>query len=189
VYDEYHVVFTQRWPLGTEYTTIVDDVAEIVSSRDMRGRCRLVIDFTGVGRGIMDMFKVAHRNGRMGGHWPMGVTITGGFAGNERQSESGSVHKGDLVSRLQHAAAGRVKVARDLPLADVLEKELRAFRVKQKPKTGNVDWEAARESDHDDIVIALALALWRKHSYGEPRYIDEGGNPQKEPWAIPTNPA
>lgn len=189
LYDTYRVVHIQRWPLGTEYTTIVDDVAEIVSSPQMRNRCRLVIDYTGVGRGIMDLFKVAHRNGRMGGHWPTGVTITGGFASADQQHERGAVHKGDLVSNLQHLAAlGRVAVARDLPLADVLERELRAFRVKQNPKTGNVGWEAARESDHDDVVIALALALWRKHSHGEPRYIAEDGSAQEKPWAIATHP-
>jgi hypothetical protein len=141
-------VHIQRWPLGTEYTTIVDDVAEVVSSREMKGRCRLVIDYTGVGRGIADMFKTAHRNGRMGGRWPVCITITGGFATGDQHHERGAVHKGDLVSRMQHLAAlGRVKVARDLLLADVLEKELRAFRVKQNPKTGNVGWEAARESE------------------------------------------
>jgi len=152
-------------------------------------RRRLVIDYTGVGCGIADMFKTAHRNGRMGGHWPVRVTITGGFATGDQQRERGAVHKGDLVSRLQHLAAlDRVKVARDLPLADVLEKGLRAFRVKQNARTGNVGCEAARESDHDDIVIGLALALWRKHSHGEPRYIAEDGGPQEKPWAIPTSP-
>jgi hypothetical protein len=63
-----------------------------------------------------------------------------------------------------------------LPGGDQLEKELRAYTVKQNQRTGYTYTEAARESDHDDMVIALALAVWCKNWYGdEPRYVGRDG--------------
>jgi hypothetical protein len=41
----------------------------------------------------------------------------------------------------------------------VIEAELRAFRVKLTP-AGNDTFESARERDHDDLVLAMALAVW-----------------------------
>ena len=53
-----------------------------------------------------------------------------------------------------------------LPGAEQLVKEVRAYTVKQSARTGNVSTEAEREADHDDLVIALALAVWYSHVYG-----------------------
>jgi len=35
--------------------------------------------------------------------------------------------------------------------------------------------EAKRESAHDDLVIALALSVWFRNRYEEPRFADAGG--------------
>lgn len=45
--------------------------------------------------------------------------------------------------------------------------------LKQSTATGNLSFEAEREADHDDLVIALALAVWFPHPWGEPRVIHE----------------
>lgn len=37
--------------------------------------------------------------------------------------------------------------------------------------TGNLSFEAGRAADHDDLVIALALAVWVQHAQGEPRHL------------------
>ncbi len=52
-------------------------------------------------------------------------------------------------------AAGQVRVADGLPLASVLAEELAAFRVKVT-LAGNEQFEAWREKDHDDLVLAVA---------------------------------
>lgn len=62
---------------------------------------------------------------------------------------------------------GLLKVAAGLPLADRLERELKQFRVKISAK-GSDTFGALRESDHDDLVVALALALRGWHP-GVPR--------------------
>ena len=38
--------------------------------------------------------------------------------------------------------------------------ELQNFRHKQNPKTSHVSFEHWRDSDHDDLVLAVAMACW-----------------------------
>ena len=38
--------------------------------------------------------------------------------------------------------------------------ELLSFRRKQNPKTSHVSFEHWRDSDHDDLVLAVAMACW-----------------------------
>jgi hypothetical protein len=70
------------------------------------------------------------------------------------------VPKKELVSVLQVLLQSkRLQVARALPMAAVLVKELECFRVKFTP-SANETFEAWRERDHDDLVLAAALAAW-----------------------------
>ncbi|HVK13905.1 MAG TPA: hypothetical protein VM597_34500 [Gemmataceae bacterium] len=70
------------------------------------------------------------------------------------------VPKADLVTALQLALQGRrLVVPAALPDAEVLARELFAFRA--KPATADpaaVDW---REGRDDDLVLAVALAVWQ----------------------------
>ena len=45
----------RRWPVGTSYPIIVDDVTELLSKPPLRYG-HLAIDATGVGRPVVDMF-------------------------------------------------------------------------------------------------------------------------------------
>ena len=66
--------------------------------------------------------------------------------------------KASLVRPLAAALeAGRLKVAKGLPLAEVLLRELSAFK-RQISAAGNATFEGAGE--HDDLVIAAALVCW-----------------------------
>ena len=53
----------------------------------------------------------------------------------------------------------RLKIASALPLADVLVREMSNFRVKMTT-LGSEQFEAWRERDHDDLVLAVAMAAW-----------------------------
>ena len=44
--------------------------------------------------------------------------------------------------------------------AEVLVRELSTFRAKVNIATGNESFEAWRSRDHDDMVLAVALAAW-----------------------------
>ncbi len=54
----------------------------------------------------------------------------------------------------------RLKIAKRLPEAGTLRQELQNFRVKIDPKTAHDSYSHWREAEHDDLVLATALACW-----------------------------
>ena len=72
--------------------------------------------------------------------------------------------KRDLVSTISVLLqTERLKVAESLQDAALLVQELLNFRVKIDPLTAHDSYGAWREGQHDDLVLAVALASW----YGE----------------------
>ena len=142
----------QRFPLGTSYPAVVDQVEEMLKRPPLRGRCELVIDATGVGRPVVDLFQKRELN-------PIGVTITAGTDVNH-EGRDWKVPKRDLVSSVQVGLQSRtLKVARDLPEAETLVNELLNFEVKITASSNDV-YGAWREGTHDDLVLAVALTCW-----------------------------
>lgn len=150
----YEVPHIERWPLKTSYPAIARAVSERLRHPDLAG-ATLVVDGTGVGRAVTDLFK------------PLGrrlcpVTIHAGEQVTEAEGYT-RVPKRDLVGCVQVALQeGRLKVASALPEADTLIRELLEFRVtltdSGRDTYGAPDWRAGA---HDDLVLALALALWK----------------------------
>jgi len=152
----YHLRHVERFELGTPYPQQVRRVEELTRTPPLAGRCQLVVDQTGAGRPVVDLFREA-------GLDPAGVTITGGDA-KGRDGRDYRVPKKDLVSTVQALLqTGRLRFAEGLAMADVLTEELQNFRAKINVGTGHASFEHWRERDHDDVVLALALACW----YGE----------------------
>ena len=56
--------------------------------------------------------------------------------------------------------ARRLKVAPSLPEAATLVRELTTFQVKITPAANEV-FGAWREGQHDDLVLAVAIAIWQ----------------------------
>lgn len=150
---EHECGLLRRWPLGTPYPTIVADVRKLLASPPL-DKALLVLDYTGVGRAVADLF--APLGGRR-----VPVTITAGSkATRDEDARTWRVPKKDLVSVVQVLLQGqRLHVAQALPEAATLVRELLAFRVKITAHA-NETFEAWRESAHDDLVLALALAAW-----------------------------
>jgi hypothetical protein len=95
---------------------------------------------------------------------PVGVLITAGSA-ETREGNVCHVPKLTLVSRLQALLhQGRLKILRSLPDSEVLIRELNDFRV-QYTAAGNMGF-SARSGRHDDLVLALAIAIWRAEGGG-----------------------
>ncbi|MFZ3353133.1 MAG: hypothetical protein WA268_19960 [Xanthobacteraceae bacterium] len=131
----------------------------MLNQPQIRGKSELVIDFTGVGRPVFDMFRVQ-------GVSPIGVNITGGTAINH-EGLIWNIPKGHLISRVQALLhEGRLKIHADLPDATALVSELNTFRV-EYTDSGYMKFNA-RSGAHDDLVLALAIALWR--SYGDEQH-------------------
>jgi hypothetical protein len=80
------------------------------------------------------------------------------------------VPKRDLVGvvavLLQQA---RLQIAQSMPETPLLLHELLNFKVKIDPSTAHDSYSAWREQDHDDLVLALALACWWGEFWGERR--------------------
>ena len=151
----FQVGHLERLPLGTTYPAIVAHVGRLLTK--LAGHPELVIDFTGVGRPVFDMFVYS-------GIYPTGVVITGGMT-ETRDGRTCSVPKLNLVSRLQallHEA--RLKIQRELDEAETLVRELQDFRV-EFTAAGHLTFNA-RSGKHDDLVLALAIAAWRAYGGG-----------------------
>jgi hypothetical protein len=87
------------------------------------------------------------------------ITIT---AGSEvvREKTGWHVPKKDLIGVLQVLLqTRRLRVAKLLPHAATLVRELEAFRVKVTSKA-NETFESWREKDHDDMVLSIAMGAW-----------------------------
>ncbi len=164
----YHGRHLERVPLHTSYPNIVKRVIELVRALPVKSPYELVVDQTGVGRPVCDLFSDADLR-------VTPITITGGNAVSADGSAY-SVPKRDLVSTLQVLMQnGRVKFADGLPEAKTLQNELRAFRIKVTLRAHDV-YGSWREGAHDDLVLSAALAAW----YGEhaaSRELRYGPNP------------
>lgn len=152
----------ERCKLGTPYPAVVARVAELLRGAPLRGRAYLVADATGVGRPVVDLLRQA-------GLRPVPVTIHGG-AQLTRDPVTGylNVPKRELISGAQvQLQAKRLKIATGLAEARTLVSELLSFEVKISD-AGTDTYGAWREGAHDDLVFALALAVWYAHHFGRP---------------------
>lgn len=139
----------ERFPLNTKYQTIANEMGRrIVKIPSPR---YFAIDQTGVGMGVIEM---------MQGLSPIGITITGGNEVVNVGAQSYRVPKRDLISGAQIALQNHVlRIAKGLPHAELLTREMQNFRVKISAG-GHDSYEAWRENEHDDLVLALAIATW-----------------------------
>lgn len=162
------LVHAQRWTLGTPYPRIVDDVCDLLAEPALED-APLIVDATGVGRGVVDLFRDAHRDGRLS-RYPIPITITAGEHANGLH-----VPKQDLVSRVQALLqSGRLLIAEAMPLRAELERELEGFSAKTSA-AGRTTYEALTERIHDDLVLALALAVWHPGHKAQRRIVGVSG--------------
>jgi hypothetical protein len=150
VSERFDVVYLQRLPLGLSYPEIVAEVARIAARPPIVG-CEIIIDDTGVGRAVGDMFEQA-------GQRPVRVTIT---AGAEQSWTNGSWHvsKSILISTLDaRLHSGELKFAKELLEAGAMQDELKDFRRKVSA-AGRYSFDA-RTGRHDDLVLAVSIGLW-----------------------------
>jgi hypothetical protein len=154
----YHLRYLHRPPLGTPYPAIVDQVIGLLDAPPLDRGVALVVDKTGVGGAVVDMFTAA-------GVKPRAITITSGNEANTEDPYNLKVPKKELASTLVALYQGRrLKTAKDLPLAQTLLTELVNFKVKIHLNTGHDSYEAWRENIHDDLVLSVALACWHGES-------------------------
>src|SRR5262249_17818687 len=118
-----------------------------------RGRSEIVVDETGVGRAVCDLFADQ-------GMFVTKVVITAGYGMEVKEdSRHFAVPKLQLVSQLQALLHDkRLKIQKGLPDVPVLLAEFSDF---QQKVTDSGRWRfGARAGAHDDLILALSLACW-----------------------------
>jgi len=157
----------ERLPLGTPYPLVADHL-DVVCDAVPSG-CELVIDATGVGRPVVDLL-------RSKGRAPVAVLITG--SGREALNpDTGiwSVPKRLLMAPLGSALElGRLRLSPGLPPVETetLRRELSGFF---REINGHGHTVMGGKREHDDTVIAVALALWRAQA-ALPRFLRSVGS-------------
>lgn len=193
----------ERVPLGTPYPQMVRDVRAILDS--LHAPYAFVIDATGVGRPIVDLFRelpaamamVRYAPGQVpmppASYFPIALTLTHGEVATKVPDRIDEWHvpKRDVILQLQVATQQeRIRVARSLPDAALFVKEVQNFRWKVT-KDGNDTYGAWRDGEHDDLLLAVAVACWWGSLYA-PRQASESrqthavgtGNPMRTPSAV-----
>lgn len=143
----------ERLPLRTNYVDVVQHISGLLTRPPLASpRADLVLDQTGVGRPVVDMF-------RRRGLRPRAVTITGGDGESQDHADNYRVAKLLLVSRLQALLhSGELRIAKGLKEAQNLAFELQDFRA-SITDSGYTRF-GAREGQHDDLVLAVAIGAW-----------------------------
>jgi hypothetical protein len=153
-----------RYPLRTAYPSIVEDVAKRLRDHPLPARRgeeisdevpTLGVDATGVGAAVIDLFR--REKDLKADLRP--ILIVGGTT-VKLDGDTTHVPKRGLVGAvevpLQNA---RLKIPKKLAEAETLRKELENFQIKITAAANDV-YGAWREGTHDDLVLALAVALW-----------------------------
>ena len=152
----YEMPHLERPPLGTSYPAIIERLKVLKRQLPAHKRLKILVDQTGCGRPVVDLMRKEKLK-------VIPVTITAGGSVNGGPFFGYSVPKRQLVSNLVILfQAHRLEISRELPEAEAFVEELQNFRMKFTA-AGNDTYEAWRESDHDDLVLAVAMAAW----YGE----------------------
>ncbi|MEI9992072.1 MAG: hypothetical protein WDM86_18800 [Rhizomicrobium sp.] len=158
--ETFDVRYLRRLPLGLSYVDQVQEMARLLGRPPLSEGCEFVIDATGVGRPVADLWD-------HGGHKPIRVTITGGDRQSARGVRNWHVPKQTLISALDaRLHSGQLRFAADLAEAGAMADELKNFR-RSVSAAGRYSYDA-RVGKHDDLVLAVALALWV--FVGKPKY-------------------
>jgi hypothetical protein len=150
--EHFDVRYLQRLPLGLSYPAQVQQVATLLSRPPLNAGAALVIDETGVGRAVGDIFEAA-------GLAPNRVTITAGNESTQHGARTWHVPKGILISGVDaRLHTGELRIAAALGEAAALQEELKDFQRKVS-EAGRATYNA-RNGAHDDLVLACAIAVW-----------------------------
>jgi hypothetical protein len=171
----YDLVYLKRPKLGTAYDVIAKRVADLICELEPEGafgelgQVTLSVDGTGVGRGVVDMLDTEFkRRGATSKSVPKvdfrRVSVTGSNTSLKRPERTNgywSVPKKDLVFPAVAAfQQGKIRIAKGIKDREALVHELKNYSRKTNIATGNMAFEPWRESDHDDLLFAVCLALW-----------------------------
>jgi hypothetical protein len=151
-----------RYPRGTPYTELPARIGPRLNEPPLVHRVQLALDATGVGAPVVELFREQLPQPPI-----CAITIT---SGNDVTGTHSNPHvpKRDLIMTtsviFEHH---RLEIAHDMHDTQALVAELHAFR-RSTTEHGNDTFTAPR-GDHDDLLLALSLALWTAEHKQPPR--------------------
>jgi len=150
--EYFDIPHLDRIPLKTNYVVLVNQVREFLRIPPLdQHAIKLVIDETGVGRPIGDLFENA-------GLQPVRITITAGLEA-KREPKGWHVPKSLLIANIESRQhSGELQIGKDVNDADAVKAEMQDFRRKISD-AGRTSWDA-KAGKHDDLIMSMAIALW-----------------------------
>jgi hypothetical protein len=158
----YDVTEIDTWK-DVPYQTQVDRIIKLMLG--IEEHVTLAVDATGCGRPVVEMLyaEINRVKWYERGYKPPSPAFIQIHGGNTvtRNGAILNVPKRDLCSApLVLFQNEMLNISEDLEHAATLKRELLKFKVKINIATGHDAYEAWRENDHDDLVLALAMACW-----------------------------
>ncbi len=144
----------ERMPLGLPYADVVKRVRSMTRSRELKGKCTVIADATGVGRPVIELLRSARLEAPV-----LPVLAT---AGDGESLDGGyfRVPKRDLIMGLQgRLALGELQIAGKLIERQTLQREMLQMRMRMGAARRE-RFAAWSSNQHDDLVFAVALACW-----------------------------
>ena len=124
----------------------------MVATEPLAGNCTVVLDATGIGAALRDIFEAADFN-------LVSISITGGDQPVDHGGGRWSVPKADLAGCVEAALhSGSLKFAPALGEAQAMAAELQNFR-RIVTGAGRATY-GAKSGKHDDLVLSVSYALW-----------------------------
>jgi hypothetical protein len=175
--ERYDIVKLERLRLGMPYTDQVEYIRQLML-RPPLDRAKLIVDETGVGRPVSDMFDLV-------GLKPERIAFTDGREAKQAGNRSWHVPKHILVSTLQaNMNLKTLKIAPTILESGALKEELADF---ERHVTASGRATFGGRTEHDDLVMSVAIVLWTAIRTAKPS-VEVGPLPQNVPLGQPWLP-
>jgi hypothetical protein len=146
------VVFADKFK-GVSYPDVVSHVIRTMLKEPLRGRTRLAIDASGLGRVVSDLMSEQGVD-----HHAIQMTVGQNWVEKGRYVNVGKTLLLETLSLL--FATGDLTFAHDLPLREDILAELETFQLEQTAAGNQIIVQGKSGAHHGDLAIALAVAVF-----------------------------
>jgi hypothetical protein len=172
----YHLKDLKRFKAGEPYPDMFDKLEAWYQRAELHGTT-LVVDKTGIGKGIVDLLQR-----RQIGAYLQTIQIIHGHHAAET-GEGYAVPKKDAAAALQSVlSTNRIAIPSSLFSSTLrsLRTELASFRMKNITLGGD-PMEPHRDSDQADLIYAVCLPIWYSDRHWGPSWIPSNNPAQQSP--------
>jgi hypothetical protein len=159
------IVFADKFR-GISYPDVVAHIIRVMTREPLRGRTRLVLDGSGLGRVVADMLFSEGVD-----HIAIQMTAGQNWKRSGRYTNVGKTLMLENLSVL--FASGQLEFAEDLPLREDILAELETFQLETTAAGNQVIVQGKSGAHHGDLAIALAGAAFASE-YLRPGFTGTG---------------